>query len=101
MIKFAGQAALLALPVLLSACGGGGFEGAYVCKGMGLVDGIRLEAGGKATASANFGGNTIENSGTYRVQGNKVAVTIAGDTRTFTLTGGELRDESGGVCTRK
>lgn len=76
MIKFGRQAALLALPVFLSASGSGEFEGTYACQGVRLVDGIRLEAGGKATASADFGGNTIENSGTYRVQGNKVAITL-------------------------
>jgi len=84
------------LPLLLASCTPG-VKGVYTCEG-GLLDSISLESGGKAYASATMFGMKQQRAGTYTVDGDKVVITINGDSTVFTHSGKTL---DGGVIAGK
>ncbi len=87
--------AVLLLSVLLVA-GCGGIEGKYSHEeqtpegSMKLT--LELRGGDKAvmTMSGGPGGGSMSTEGTYKVEGDKVSVAIAGDTEVFTRSGNRL-----------
>src|SRR5262245_48438286 len=91
-------ASLSLLTFCLAACTPG-VKGQYACKD-GFLDGLNLESGEKATISANMFGVKQQKTGTYKVESDKVIITIGMESNAFTregksLNGGPLL----GTCT--
>jgi len=101
MLSLMGLVGSALLAVSLAGCPGSSVTGEYTCEG-GLLDGLRLESGGKAYLTATMFGMKQEKAGTYTVDGDKVNVVINGESTVFTLTGKTL-DGGGlvGKCTLK
>jgi hypothetical protein len=96
---WSGMTGTVLLVLLLAGCNS--VKGEYGCEG-GLLDSVRLDSGGKASATMTFLGQRSEKAGTYTVDGDKVTLNIDGQSTVFThaknvLDGGMMV----GKCTAK
>lgn len=98
---------LLPCVVLLSACGSGGARGVtgdYTCTES-LLDALTLSSGAKAYATATLFGATLQKSGTYEVDGERVVVKIDPPfplaSMVFTKSGDTLDGGVNGRCTKR
>ena len=88
------------LALILFGCSSG-VKGVYVCKG-GFLDTLNLQSDGKLYATASMFGMKQERVGTYTVDGDRIVMTVNGESSVFhrkgkRLDGGELL----GLCTLK
>lgn len=86
----------LVIIVFLAGCGG--VEGVYShtekdTDGTEMSMSIELKGGGVAVMSLKGGPMSTTFDGTYVVEGDKVKITVDGDTETLTLADGGLRGE--------
>jgi hypothetical protein len=87
------------LALLLAGCSRN-VKGTYNCKGGIFLQSVTLESSDKALVSGNVFGTIQQKTGTYKVDGDNVVITVDGQSTPFnlkdkTLDGGEL----GGICT--
>ena len=87
------------LGVTLVACGG--VKGTYECEitvmGSTVTTTLELKDGDKCVMSANAGGISSEKEGTYKVDGDKITLTISGESVEGTISGGEIVITQDGV----
>ncbi|SRR6266496_3410946 len=85
--------------LLLAACSKR-VKGTYTCKGGLFLVGMTLDSDDKALISGNVFGSIQQKTGTYRVDGDTVTVTVDGQSTPFTIKGSTLDGgELGGLCT--
>ena len=80
------------LGVTLVACGG--VKGTYECEitvmGSTVTTTLELKDGDKCVMSANAGGISSEKEGTYKVDGDKITLTVGANSVTGTLKDGKI-----------
>lgn len=91
--------AIASSPLLLSACGSS-VAGEYDCHTQIVDSHLLLSRGGKLSITAVISGQSIEKTGTWKADGNKVAGTVDGVTQNFTIDGDDLSTDFG-KCLRK
>jgi len=84
--------------VVLAGCTS--VKGTYTCDGA-LMDSLKLEGSDKATVDMTFLGQKSETVGTYKVDGDKVTITLgSGQAAVFTRSGKVLDGgQVAGKCT--
>ena len=96
--KYFGLFVLVVLALALIGCSN--VKGTYACKGGIFLQSVSLESDDRAIVTGNVFGSIQQKTGTYKVDGNNVTITVGGQSTPFilkgkTLDGGEL----GGTCT--
>jgi len=89
---------LMFLIVVLAGCSS--VKGTYTCDGS-LMDALKLDGSDKAIVAMTYLGQKSETTGSYKVDGDKVTITLAsGQAAVFTRSGKILDGgEIGGKCT--
>ena len=91
--------AIASSALTLSGCGSS-VAGEYDCHTQMVDSHLVLSADGKLSNTAVIFGQSIERTGTWKADGNKVAGTVDGVTQTFTIDGDDL-STAVGKCLRK
>ncbi len=93
------MALVIALGVTLVACGG--VTGTYECEitvmGSSVTTTLELKDGDEFVMTANMGGVSSEQKGTYKVDGEKITLTVDGETLEGTITNNEIVITQDGV----
>lgn len=93
------MALVLVLGVTLVACGG--VTGTYECEisvmGSTVTTTLELKDGDECVMTANIGGISSEEKGTYKIDGDKITLTIDGDSLEGTIANNEIVITQDGV----
>lgn len=86
------MALVVALGVTLVACGG--VKGTYECEisvmGSTVTTTLELKDGDEFVMTANMGGVSSEQKGTYKVDGEKITLTVDGEAMEGTIANNEI-----------